>query len=192
RRGGEHARLELGGAARVQGEGARIQSVVDPEGEDRDEQPHQHRQGAEAAQDLREQVPLPSPQGGAEEREDQQHQAADPVERPDRGADDLPDVLAVGPLPQRPLQPQLEAQQIARGDPSVMDVLRRGGLDMLGAQDSNHDRLPSATFPPPTRSMKVWTRLPPRRTSSSVPSAMSRPSAMIATWLHSPSTSSIA
>src|SRR5699024_5794516 len=115
----------------------------------------------------------------------------DAVQRPDGGADDLADVLAVRALPQRPLEPQQQGEEGALGDVAVADVGGGGGGGVLAGQDSSHDRLPSATSPPPTRSMNVCTRLPPRRTSSRVPSASSSPWAMMATWLHSPSTSSI-
>src|SRR5699024_8153345 len=113
------------------------------------------------------------------------------IEGAEDGADQLADVLAVRPLPQPPLQRQHQRDQLPLGDRTPADVAGRRGGSVLAAQASNHDRLPSATSPPPTRSMNVWTRLPPRTTSSSVPSASSPPLAMIATWLHSPSTSSI-
>src|SRR5699024_8164194 len=183
--------LQFRGAAREEGEGARVQGVVQAEGDHRDEEPQQHGQGTQAAHDQRERLALPGPQRGAQEQEDQAHQAAEGVQHADDRADELADVLAVGPLPQPPLEGQLQADEGLLRDRAVGDALRLRGRRVLAAQDSNHDRLPSARSPPPTRSMKVCTRLPPRRTSSSVPSASSSPSAMIATWLHSPSTSSI-
>src|SRR5699024_11073462 len=97
----------------------------------------------------------------------QAHQTAEGVQHPDDRADELADVLAVGPLPQPPLEGQLQADQRPLRDRAVGDVLRRRGRRVLAAQDSNHDRLPSARSPPPTRSMKVCTTLPPRRTSTS-------------------------
>src|SRR5690606_19921234 len=114
---------------------------------------------------------------------DQEGEEADAGdEQPAEGAEDEerhPPGLAAHRVGQHT---QLQPRERADGD-------RASGLDT--GRTYSHDSSSPVAIRPPTVSTKTCSRLRSPRTSASDPTALIEPSARIATWLHSRSTTSI-
>ena len=134
--------------------GSRVEST--PERDERDHPPAEHEQRADEHHHEPADVRAPARSARPSSPTTHDGQRAEPVERADDEADDLPRAA-----------PQAVAQQ-----------------RQLQADEVRNHASPSPLTRPPTRSTNRSSRLLSPRTSSTVPAASTCPAAMTATWSH--------